>query len=118
MKALAMQLLVAFVVALGTLAAYDRWVVRPAQVVGVVDVGEVYRQKEAEFTLIVTRAATDGERDKALRMARAFAQRLPIALEELPRECRCLVVLRTALAAPAPRTVDLTAELKRKLESP
>jgi hypothetical protein len=37
-----------------TLAAYDRVVVRPAQLIGVVDVAEVYRQKEAEFTLILT----------------------------------------------------------------
>jgi hypothetical protein len=51
-------------------------------------------------------------------VARAFAQRLPTALEELPRECGCLVVLRTAVAGPAPRTVDLTAELRRKVERP
>jgi hypothetical protein len=41
-------------IVLGTLAAYDRVVVRPAQLIGVVDVAEVYRQKEAEFTLILT----------------------------------------------------------------
>jgi hypothetical protein len=104
-------------IVLGTLAAYDRVVVRPAQLVGVVDVAEVYRQKEAEFTLILTRAASDSEREQAMRMARSFAQRLPLALEELPRECGCLVVLKTAVAAPAPRTVDLTAHLRRKLEA-
>ena len=31
------------------LLAYDRLVVRPAQVIGVVDVAEIYRLKEAEF---------------------------------------------------------------------
>ena len=105
-------------IVLGTLAAYDRVVVRPAQLIGVVDVAEVYRQKEAEFTLILTRAASDGEREQAMRMARSFARRLPLALEELPRDCGCLVVLKTAVAAPAPRTVDLTAHLRRKVEAP
>ncbi len=79
---------------------------------------EVYRQKEAEFTLIVTQAGSDGEREKAMLMARSFARRLPAALEELPRDCGCLVVLRSAVAAPTPRTLDLTAELRRKVEAP
>jgi conjugal transfer pilin signal peptidase TrbI len=35
-------------------------------------------------------------------MARAFAQRLPLALDELPRECNCLVILKTAVAGPTP----------------
>ena len=118
MKAVLLQALVAMLAAIGVLAAYDHWVARPAQLVGVVDVADVYRQKEAEFTLIVTRATTDGEREQAMRMARVFAQRLPLALEELTRECGCLVVLRTAVAAPAPRTIDLTAQLRRKVEAP
>ena len=108
----------ALLIVLGTLAAYDRVVVRPAQRVGVVDVGEVYRQKEAEFTLILTKAGSEGERDKAFAMARTFSQRLPLALEELPRECGCLVVLKSAVAGPTPRTVDLTAQLRRKVEAP
>ena len=118
MRALLLQALTAMVIVFGALATYDRLVVRPAQRVGVVDVGEVYRQKEAEFTLILTKAGSDGERDKAMLMARVFAQRLPLALEELPRDCGCLVVLKSAVAGPTPRTVDLTAHLKRKLEAP
>lgn len=98
------------------LAAYDHWLVRPALRVGVVDVGEVYRQKEAEFTLILTKAGSDDERQKAMAMARRFAQRLPVALDELPRECGCLVVLSSAVAGATPRTVDLTAHLKHKVE--
>ncbi|MBN8507305.1 MAG: hypothetical protein J0L57_01690 [Burkholderiales bacterium] len=100
------------------LAAYDRLVVRPGQVIGLVDVGEIYRQKEAEFMLLLTRAGSDGERDKAFAMARSFSQRLPLALEELPRDCGCLVVLKSAVAGPTPRTLDLTAQLRRKVEAP
>ena len=117
-KALLLQALLAMVIVFGTVAAYDRLVIRPGQLVGVVDVGEVYRQKEAEFTLILTKAGTVGERDKAMLMARVFAQRLPVALVELPRDCSCLVVLKSAVAGPTPRTLDLTAHLRRKLEAP
>ena len=106
-----------FIVA-GTLLFYDRTVVRPAQRVGMVDVAEVYRQKEAEFTLMLTKTSSDEDRQKALLMARAFAQRLPAALEELPRDCDCLVVLKSAVAGPTPHTVDLTSQLRRKVDTP
>ena len=118
---LAHGLVTLFVVA-ASLAAYDRWVLRPALVIGVVDVAEVYRAKEAEFTQILTKAlsqpASEEERQKALVMARAFAQRLPLALDELQRECNCLVILRTAVAGPTPNTIDLTAQLRRKVAAP
>ena len=118
MKALLPNSAVALLIVAAALAAYDRWVVRPGQVIGLVDVGEIYRQKEAEFTLLLTRAGSDGERDKAFAMARSFSQRLPLALEELPRDCGCLVVLKSAVAGPTPRTLDLTAQLRRKVETP
>ena len=102
----------------GALLVYDRAVVRPAQRVGMVDVAEVYRQKEAEFTLLLTKSSSEDDRQKALLMARAFAQRLPAALEELPRDCDCLVVLKSAVAGPTPHTVDLTAQLRRKVDTP
>ena len=116
------QGLVTLLVVAASLTAYDRWVLRPALVIGVVDVAEVYRAKEAEFTQILTKAlsqpASEEERQKALVMARAFAQRLPLALDELQRECNCLVILRTAVAGPTPNTVDLTAQLRRKVATP
>jgi NAD(P)H-nitrite reductase large subunit len=118
MKALLPNAALALLIVAAALAAYDRWVVRPGQVVGLVDVGEIYRQKEAEFTLLLTRAGSDGERDKAFAMARSFSQRLPLALEELPRDCGCLVVLKSAVAGTAARTLDLTAQLRRKVEAP
>ena len=117
-KALLQQAALALLIVAGALAAYDRWVVRPGLVIGLVDVGEIYRQKEAEFTQLLTRAGSDGERDKAFAMARSFSQRLPLALEELPRDCGCLVVLKSAVAGPTARTLDLTAQLRRKVETP
>lgn len=118
MKALLPNAALALLIVAAALAAYDRMVVRPGQVIGLVDVGEIYRQKEAEFTQLLTRAGSDGERDKAFAMARSFSQRLPLALEELPRDCGCLVVLKSAVAGSTPRTLDLTAQLRRKVETP
>ena len=112
------QLVLTLLVVAAALLFYDRSVVRPAQRIGVVDVAEVYRQKEAEFTQLLTRTPAEEDRQKALLMARAFAQRLPAALEELPRDCGCLVVLKSAVAGPTPQMVELTAALRRKLEAP
>ena len=114
---LAQGVVTLFVVA-AALTAYDRWVLRPALVIGVVDVAEVYHAKEAEFTQILTNSNTEEDRQKALLMARAFAQRLPLALDELPRECNCLVILRSAVAGPTANTIDLTAQLRRKVAAP
>ena len=108
MKTTAPQLLgqglLSLIVMAISLAAYDRLVLRPALIIGMVDVAEVYRAKEAEFTQILTQASSEDDRQKALLMSQAFAQRLPLALDELPRECGCLVVLRAALAGPTPNT--------------
>jgi len=110
--------LLTLLVVSAALTAYDRLVLRPALVIGVVDVAEVYRAKEAEFTQILTKASSEEDRQKALFMARTFAQRLPVAIEELPRECGCLVVLKSAVAGPTPNTIDLTATLRRKVTAP
>ena len=110
--------LLTLLVVSAALTTYDRFVLRPALVIGVVDVADVYRAKEAEFTQMLTKASSEEDRQKALFMARTFAQRLPLALEELPRECGCLVVLKSAVAGATPNTVDLTAALRRKVTAP
>ena len=122
MKTSIAQLLVSavlsvLIVAAG-LALYDHTVIRPALVIGMVDVAEVYRAKETEFTQLLTRTTLEEDRQKALLMARAFAQRLPVALEELPRDCSCLVILKSAVAGPTPHTLDLTPLLRRKVDAP
>jgi hypothetical protein len=95
-----------FVVAIA-LALYDRLVV---------DIADVYRAKEAQFAQLLTKAGNDDDRARALALARAFAQRLPAALDELPRDCRCLVLVKSSLAGSTPSTIDLTAQLKKKVE--
>ena len=98
------------------LLAYDRLVVRPSQLIGVVDVAEIYRLKEAEFAALMTRSNSDADRQQAMDLATSFARRLPGALEELPADCRCLVVLKSALAGRTANTLDLTARLKTKVD--
>jgi hypothetical protein len=112
----AMTVCVAVLVTACGLLAYDRFVVRPAQVIGVVDVAEIYRLKEAEFAALVTRGGSDADRQQAMDLASNFSRRLPRALEELPADCRCLVVLKSALAGPSAHTLDLTALLKTKVD--
>lgn len=118
MKALLLQAVVASFASAGALLAYDRLVFRPAQRVGVVDIGEVYRRQEAEFTRILTHSTSEQERERAHAAARNFARRLPLALEELGRDCECLVLLRNVVAGRSPHTVDMTTELQKKMESP
>jgi hypothetical protein len=103
-----------FIIAL-SLIAYDHLVLRPSLQIGIVDVAEIYRLKEREFTDLVTKTGSDADRQKALLMADQFAKALPAALEELPKECDCLVLLKTAVPARAPNTMDMTAVLKQKI---
>jgi hypothetical protein len=110
-----LQGLATLIVVALALTAYDRWIAGPALRIGVVDLNAVYREKEAEFTRRVTEARTEAEREQAMQAARTFAQRLPLALEALPDECRCLVLLHTAVVSPATETADLTPALRRKL---
>lgn len=121
MKAALVNMLVAIAVSAlmvsAGLAAYDRWVLRPSLVVGVVDLQEVYRAKEGQFTQLLTQTGSEEERQQALAMARSFSQRLPAALDELPRECGCLVVLKAAVAG-GPHAIDLTPALRRKVDLP
>ncbi len=115
MKILLLNLgVTAFVISL-TLFAYDRFVIRPSLQIGVVDIAEVYRLKEHEFTDLVTKTGAESDRQKALAMAEQFAKALPIALDELSQECGCLVLLKAAVPARTPHTIDMTAILKHKI---
>lgn len=115
MKLSLVLILAVAVIVVGALAVYDRLVVRPALQIGLIDIGEIYRIKEREFTERVAQAASDAERENAIGLAEQFARALPRALEELPGDCHCLVLVRNAVAAQAPNTIDLTPRLKQKL---
>lgn len=118
MKTLISQSVITFLAVALALLAYDRLVARAAPPIGVVDVGQVYRLKEAEFTQLVTKSASEEERQQALAMAQGFARQLPLALEELSRDCACLVLVRSAVAGNSPHALDLTMLLRRKIGLP
>ena len=115
MKHLLASSVISFLVAACCLLAYDRFVFRPSQVVGVVDLAEVYRTKETEFASLITASRTDDDRKRAMELATEFSKRLPIALDSLPAACRCLVVLKSAVAGSAHNVVDLTPLLRARL---
>lgn len=118
MKSLLVQGVATLLLVALSLLAYDRLVARAAPIIGVVDVGQVYRLKEAEFTQLVTKSASEEERQQALAMAQRFARQLPLALEELSRDCACLVLVRSAVAGNPPHALDLTMLLQRKVGLP
>ena len=74
----------ALLIVLGTLAAYDRVVVRPAQRSASSMSARCTRQKEAEFTQLLTRATTDADREKAFALARTSRS----GCRPLSRNCR------------------------------
>lgn len=116
MKPFVLQLAATLCVVALALVLYDRLVFRPAQRIGVVDLASVYRAKEAQFAQLLTQGGSEHERQAALAAAASFAQRLPAALDELPRDCRCLVVMKSAVVGGPGVIVDLTAQLLRKVE--
>ena len=116
MKTLLIQALITLVLVALALVAYDRLVRRPAARVGLIDVGEVVRLKDARVLDVLTRAAaTDAEKKAAVDFGTRFATVLPQALDELTQECDCLVLARSAVAGWPPQAVELTALLKQKL---
>ena len=118
MKSLMTQLVLSITSALLVLYGYHHTVIRPIAHIGVVDIAGVYRRKETAFTERVTKAASEGERQAALQVARQFAQRLPIALDELSQECNCLVLIRAAVASVPHNAIDLTELLENKVDLP
>ena len=116
MKVLLVHTLVTLVIVALALVGYDRLVRRPAARIGLIDVGEVVRLKDARVPDVLTRAAaTDGEKKAAVDFGTRFATVFPQALEELTQECNCLVLARSAVAGLPPQAVELTAALKQKL---
>lgn len=118
MRTLALHGSITLLIVALALLIYDHWVVRPALAIGMVDVGYVYRVKEAEFTQLLTKSDSGEDRQRAMDMARRFSQRLPAALEELPQECRCLVVVKSAMVGRPGQAFDLTPALIRKVDQP
>jgi hypothetical protein len=115
MTSIAQTVAISLVISVGAILAYDRLVVKPGQVIGVVDIADVYRVKEAEISSMLQNVKSEGDRQKAYDQAQGFGDRLDKALSEIPAQCRCTVMIKSAIAGSGSNSVDLTPLLKAKL---
>ena len=116
MNALAVVLTSAAAAA-ASLTVYEFRVAAPARVVGVVDIAAVYQDKEREFMRSVV-GGTEEERQQALAKAESFARRFPVAMDHVAADCACLVLVKHAVAAGSPGTLDLTPRFREMLQEP
>lgn len=116
MKLLLANALLTLLIVAVALLAYDRGVRRPAELIGLIDVGEVVKLHDQRVMAVLAKAsATEQDRKRATDFGVQFAAAFPQALEELTQECGCLVLARSAVAGAPPNSVDLTPALKRKV---
>ena len=115
MRTIALNALIAAVVSVATLATYDRLIVQPRRTLGVVDSLAVFRLEEQRLAGMMTSEMRPEQRERVAAQARSFAQKFPLALEQIAIDCRCLVVERSAIVGTPPHMVDLTPELRRRL---
>jgi hypothetical protein len=116
LRTVLLNALISIVIVACGLTAYDGMVAKPGRQIGVVDVAEVFRLKERQFTELITKAGkTDAERAAVASMAGEFAKAFPQALNEATEECNCLVFVRSAIVSDRQRAIDLTAVVKRKV---
>ncbi|PKB13841.1 hypothetical protein CLU91_5466 [Janthinobacterium sp. 64] len=102
-------------VAIG-IAAYDRLVLRPMLVIGVVDAANVFNAKQEQYLKAMTTSHTDIERRQAISDAEQFVTSFAAALAQLPEECACLVVDKTAVIGSRTTLIDLTPLLRKKVK--
>lgn len=116
MKAMLIQLLVAVAASAAMLGAYDGLVARPARKLGVVDTLSLFRLEEAQLASLMARDTSTAQRERMAARAHAFAEQFPRELEQIATDCGCVVVERSALIGTPPHLVDLTPELKRRMQ--
>ena len=97
------------------LAAYHAWHGgNTYRKIAVLDVAEIYRLKEAEFSaLLMKPGGSEAERAKAIELARTFGTQLSELTQRLPTECDCLVLTKAAVVG-SRDVIDLTPEVKRR----
>jgi len=102
--------------AVALLAIYHAWNVRhTGPKIATLDIAEIYRQKEKEFSAILMKpGASEADRAQAIERARAFGAELTALTQSLPRECECLVLTQAAVVGAGTNIRDLTPEVKRR----
>ena len=115
-KAMALCLLWSVVNPAALAMAYHIWGSEHARLqMATLDVAEIYRLKENQFTALVIKAgATEADRAQAIELARSFGSELSSLTQSLPRECGCLILARAAVIGAGDSIPDLTPEIKRR----
>ena len=115
-KAIALLILWSFANPAALLTAYHAWNAGHArQKIATLDVGEIYRLKENQFTaLLLKPGASEADRAQAIELARTFGTELAALTQSLPRECGCLVLTKAAIVGGGENIPDLTPEIKRR----
>lgn len=104
------------VIATAALAAYHFAFSPPSLKFALVDVNDVYRAKEAQFSALIAKpGASDQDRDRALKLAQDFAQTFPAALDAAANDCRCVLLVTHAVVGHPADVVDLTASVRAKV---
>ena len=98
------------------IAAYGLWLDPHQPRLAVLDVGELYRLKEAQVRAVLLKIdATEEERAMALKRASTFGPEVAQLIESLPAECRCVILGRGALVGSDTNLADLTPDARRRL---
>lgn len=110
-----MALVIAIINTWVSIAAYHSWIAPEPLRIGVIDIATLYREHESAFTRMVTEGnVTDIDRMRALDRAETFARRLPVAIDELSDDCRCVLLPANAVAG-RHNVRDLTEHLRARL---
>ena len=115
-KVILVSALISLANAAALIAAYHLWGdAHPHPRIAMLDVAEIYRLKESEFSaLLMKPGATAADRAKAIELARTFGTELSALTLSLPAECNCLVLTKAAVVGSGNSVADLTPEVKRR----
>jgi hypothetical protein len=81
----------------------------------VIDVQDVYGEKQKEFSqIILKKGTTEDDRQKAVDMAQRFGKNLDAVLKTVTKECGCILLNKSALVTPEVYK-DYTQEVKARL---
>lgn len=97
------------------LAAYHYLLVRPIPKVGLVDAARIYREEQERHLQAISASPDDRARDAAIAAARHFANAFPAHLAGLEKDCGCMVLDRSAIAAAPAAVLDLTPQLRQRV---
>lgn len=113
---LLLMLLLNAIVSAGLIHAHARWLSPSMPRFAVLDVAELYRLKEAHAAALLTRSAvSDGERVALLHGVQGFGMEVTRQIQQVTRDCRCLLLARGAVVGQDSLLPDLTPDVRQRL---